>query len=80
MDADDLRDYRDQDPSIHPTSSADLGTYARFLQGMPDYSDMTQEVFTKLQVLSETEKQVLNSLLQSTLLMQVQSTLLSKTY
>jgi hypothetical protein len=47
MDADDLRDYRDQHPSIHPTSSADLGTYARFLQGMPDFSDMTQEVFTR---------------------------------
>jgi hypothetical protein len=47
MDADDLRDYADQHPSIHPTSSADLGTYARFLQSMPDYFDMTQEVFTR---------------------------------
>ncbi len=47
MDADDLRDYEDQLPSIHPTSSADLGPYARFLPSMPDYSDMTQEVFTR---------------------------------
>jgi hypothetical protein len=42
-----LRDYEDQHPSIHPTSCADLGPYARFLQSMPDYSDMTQEVFTR---------------------------------
>jgi hypothetical protein len=47
MDADDLRDYEGQHPSIHPTSTADLGPYARFLQSMPDYSDMTQEVFTR---------------------------------
>jgi hypothetical protein len=38
MDADDLRDYEDQLPSIHPTSPEDLGPYARFLQSMPDYS------------------------------------------
>ena len=37
MDADDLRDYEDQLPSLHPTSSADLGSYACFLQSMPDY-------------------------------------------
>ncbi len=47
MDADDLRDYEDQFPSIHPTSPADLGPYARFHQSMPDYSDMTQEKFTR---------------------------------
>jgi hypothetical protein len=47
MDADDLRDYEDQHPSIYPTSSAHLGPYARFLQSMPDYIDMTQEVFTR---------------------------------
>ena len=47
MDADDLRDYEDQLPSIHPTSPADLGPYARFLQSMPDYLDMTQEEFTR---------------------------------
>ena len=42
MDADDLRDYEDQLPS-----PADLGPYARFLQSMPDYLDMTQEEFTR---------------------------------
>jgi hypothetical protein len=47
MDADDLRDYEDQLPSIHPTSPADLGLYARFLQSMPDYFDMAQEEFTR---------------------------------
>jgi hypothetical protein len=47
MDADDLRDYEDQLPSIHPTSPADLGPYSRFLQSMPDYLDMTQEEFTR---------------------------------
>jgi hypothetical protein len=46
MDADDLRDYEDQLPSIQPTFPADLGPYARFLQSMPDYLDMTQEEFT----------------------------------
>ena len=49
MDADDLRDYEDQLelPSIQPTSPADLGPYARFLQSMPDYLDMTQEELTR---------------------------------
>jgi hypothetical protein len=47
MDADDLCDYQDQLPSIHSTSPADLGPYARFLQSMPDYFDMTQEEFTR---------------------------------
>ena len=47
MDADDLRDYEDQLPSIQPTSPADLGPYARFLQSMPDYLDMTQEEYTR---------------------------------
>ncbi len=47
MDADDCRDYEVHFPSIHPTSPADLGPYARFLKSMPDYLDMTQEEFTK---------------------------------
>jgi hypothetical protein len=47
MDVDDLRDYQDQLPSIQPTSPADLGPYARFLQSMPDYLDMAQEEFTR---------------------------------
>ena len=46
MDEDELRDYMDQDPGIPPTSTTDFRPYARFLQ-MPDYSDMTQEEFTK---------------------------------
>ena len=47
MDADDLRDYEDQLPAIQPTSPADLGPYARFLQSMPDNLDMTLEEFTR---------------------------------
>ena len=49
MDADDLRDYEDQLelPSIQPTSPADLGPYARFLQSMPDYLNVTQQEFTR---------------------------------
>jgi hypothetical protein len=39
--------YEDQHPSIHPTSCSDLGPNACFLQSMPDYSDMTQQVFTR---------------------------------
>ncbi len=42
MDEDELRDYLDQDPDILQISTADLGPYARFLQSMPDYSDMTE--------------------------------------
>ncbi len=40
-----MRDYEDQDPHIPPTSTAKLGPYARFLQNLPDYNDMTQEEF-----------------------------------
>ena len=47
MDADEMRDYEDQDPHIPPTSTANLGPYARFLQNLPDYNDMTQEEFEK---------------------------------
>jgi hypothetical protein len=45
MDADEMRDYEDQDPHVPPTSTANLGPYARFLQNLPDYNDMTQEEF-----------------------------------
>ena len=72
MDADDLRAYQDQLPAIQPTSPADLGPYARFLQSMPDYLDMTQEEFTRAVVLvksvtiayRETEVQSVTSLIQ----------------
>ena len=47
MDADELRDCEDQDPHIPPPSAADLGPYARFLQNLPDYNNMTQEEFDK---------------------------------
>jgi hypothetical protein len=40
-------DYEDQDPHIPQTSTANLGPYARFLQTMPDYNDMTQEEFDR---------------------------------
>ncbi len=51
MDADDLRDYEDQHPSIHPTYTADLGPYARFLHSMPDYFNMTQQELPRASVL-----------------------------
>ena len=41
MHADEMRDYEDQDPHIHPTSIANLGPYASFLQNLPHYNDMT---------------------------------------
>ena len=47
MDADERRDFEDQDPHIPPTTTADLGPYARFLQNLPDYNDMTQAEFNK---------------------------------
>jgi hypothetical protein len=47
MDADEMRDYEDQDPHIPPGSTAKLGPYASFLQNLPDYNDMTQEEFDK---------------------------------
>ena len=47
MDADELRDFENQDPHIPRPSAADLGPYARFLQNLPDYNDMTQEEFDK---------------------------------
>jgi hypothetical protein len=47
MDADEMRDYEEQDPHIPPTSTANLGPYARLLQNLPDYNDMTQEEFDK---------------------------------
>jgi hypothetical protein len=36
MDAEEMRDYEDQDPHIPQISTANLGPYARFLQTMPD--------------------------------------------
>jgi hypothetical protein len=45
--ADEMRDYEDQVPHIPQTSIANLGPYARFLQTMPDYNDITQEEFDK---------------------------------
>ncbi len=47
MDADELHDFEDQDPHIPRPYAADLGPYARFLQNLPDYNDMTQEEFDK---------------------------------
>ncbi len=47
MDADDMRDYLDQDPDIPPTSTANLGPYACFLADSPDWSDMSQVDYTK---------------------------------
>ena len=47
MDADEMCNYGDQDPHIRPTSTANLGPYACFLQNLPDYNDMTQEEFDK---------------------------------
>jgi hypothetical protein len=45
MDADEMRDYEDQVEHMPLSSTANLGPYARFLQTMPDYNDMTQEEF-----------------------------------
>jgi hypothetical protein len=40
MDADDMRDYLDQNPDVPPTSTAN--PYARFLADLPDWSDLSQ--------------------------------------
>ena len=45
MDADELRDYEDKHPHIPLTSTANLGSYACFLQNLPDYNEMTQEEY-----------------------------------
>jgi hypothetical protein len=51
MDSDELRDYEDQDPPVTvpsgPTSTANLGPYARFLHDLPDYFNMTHQEYTK---------------------------------
>ena len=47
MDADEMRDFEDQDPHRPLTSSANLGPYARFLQNLPDLINMTQEEYNK---------------------------------
>ena len=49
MDADETRDYEDQDHHIPPTSTANLGPYSAFYKtkNLPDYNDMTQEEFNK---------------------------------
>jgi hypothetical protein len=43
MDADDMRNYLDQDIDVPPTSTANLGLYARFLADLPDWSDLPQK-------------------------------------
>ena len=47
MDPDDLRDFEDQDPHVPPSSTANVGPYARFLANMPDWTDMSQDAFNK---------------------------------
>jgi hypothetical protein len=48
MDVDELRAYLDQDPNVSPTSTANLGPYARFLTAdLPDWSDRSRIDFTK---------------------------------
>ncbi len=46
MDADDLRDYLEQDivPLQRPPAT---GPYARFLANMPDWINMTQDEYNK---------------------------------
>ena len=46
MDADDLRDYLEQD-ILPPHSAPATGPYARFLANMPDWINMTQDEYTK---------------------------------
>jgi hypothetical protein len=45
MDFQDLRDYEDQDPHVPPTTTANLGPYACFLENMPDFINLTQEEY-----------------------------------
>jgi hypothetical protein len=47
MDADDMREYVDQDLDVPPTSTANLGPYAHFLADLPDWSDLSQSDFTE---------------------------------
>ena len=47
MDFVDSRDFADQDIPEPATSSANMAPYARFLQSMPDYFNMTQDEYTK---------------------------------
>jgi hypothetical protein len=47
MDNDEMRDYLDQDPYFPPTSTANLGPYARFLADLPDWSDLSQNDYSK---------------------------------
>ena len=47
MDADDLRDFKDQYPYVPPSSTANVWPYARFLSNMPDWIDMYQDAFNK---------------------------------
>ena len=46
MDADDLRDFLEQD-ILPPQSAPATGPYARYLANMPDWINMTQEDYTK---------------------------------
>jgi hypothetical protein len=50
MDADDQRDFLDQDPHIPLTSSANLGPYARFLADMPDWTEMSEHYYLDLMI------------------------------
>jgi hypothetical protein len=47
MDADDMRDYLDQDLDVLPISTANLGPYVRFLADLPNWSDLSRSDFTK---------------------------------
>jgi hypothetical protein len=42
-----MRNKLDQDPDVPPTSTANLGHFARFIADMPDWSDMSQADYTK---------------------------------
>jgi hypothetical protein len=46
MDADDMRDYIEQD-ILAPRAAQAAGPYARFLANMPDWINMTQEEYIK---------------------------------
>ncbi len=47
MDADNQRDFLDQNLHVPPTSSAKLRPYARFLADMPDWTEMSEDYYIK---------------------------------
>jgi hypothetical protein len=47
MDSHELRDFEDHDSYVPQTSTANLGSFARFLHGLPDDINMTEEEYTK---------------------------------